>query len=232
MTDPIFHGVAHFGEREIESHGLEERVVAEPGLAAGCGEDMAFAGALENSGVGHGRGRGDDGDGGDGAPEAGGAGVRGHGFQLPEEGGVVVGVSGIPGVTGGSGGVAGGEDAGVTVQGVDFETGIVGQDEPGCGGWDWDGLGEPLGERAGFFRGVTGEGGGVLDGAGRVRVIGQGATGQGGVEEGLDFADLMAVACGDEDREHPGLEPAGNRECGEMEFAVASGDSSEAPPQT
>lgn len=107
-----------------------------------------------------------------------------------------------PGVWWGGGGVAGGADAGLAVEGVDFEAAVVGQT---------DHAGLP-GVVPGFEDGVALEGGLVFDrfgdgsalfaeflgGLGEVGPIDRGRGGVGG-EGGADFVELVGVGGGDED---------------------------------
>ncbi len=116
------------GEGEVEGGDEEEGVVAEAVVASGGVEELAFDdafGAEEDLAV---AGEGEV------ADEAGGA--VGLVLHEVEEEGVVA----LVGREGGSGvevvvvGEAGGADAGLVVEGGDFEAGVVGEDEE-AGGW-------------------------------------------------------------------------------------------------
>jgi len=85
-------------------------------------------------------------------------------------------------------GEAGGADAGLVVEGWDFEAGVVGEDEEVGGG---QGIGD------GFEIGVALEGGGVFDGFGDLLEVGEGEDlDAGGAGAGGEFGQLAGVGGG------------------------------------
>jgi len=85
-------------------------------------------------------------------------------------------------------GEAGGADAGLVVEGGDFEAGVVGEDEEVEGG-------QRVGD--GFEVGVALEGGGVFDGLGDLLEVGEGFDGDAfGVGCGLELGQLAWVGGG------------------------------------
>jgi hypothetical protein len=171
-----------FGEGEVEGGDEEEGIVAEAVVSSGGVEELAFdrvLGAEQDLAV--------EGEG-EGADEAGGAG--GLVLHAVEEEGVVALVGGESG-----GGVeavvvgeAGGADAGLLVEGGDFEAGVVGEDEEAAGG-------ERVGD--GFEVGVALEGGGVFEGLGDVLEAGEGENvDSGGAGAGGELGQLAGVGGG------------------------------------
>ena len=142
------------------------------------------------------------------AAEARGAANVRHIFEQAEKFGVVVGVGGVF-VRGGSGVIECRESSGVnarrSVQGIDFEAGIISEDVGARAGYAVFEAGkvlQPFGEFARFLRGVLREGGLVFDDLGRFREIFQAQVTELAAEHGLDFLDLVGVACGDDESGH------------------------------
>lgn len=99
--------------------------------------------------------------------------------------------------------VSGGVDAGGAVEGIDFDTGVIGEDE-GIGGED-GGCGE------GFDGGVGFEGVAVFDGGGDLGVGGEvGDRVHEVMEDRGDFFGFMGVLGGDDEGGHGGVFTGGN----------------------
>lgn len=187
VADGVFLGLAEFGEGAVVAGGLEDGVVAEAVVTAWLFGDVAFHGAAEDADGFALLGQGED------ADEAGGGGraalqaaaglkTRPPG-KLGEEFGDVVGVGGV------FAGVAGGMHAGGAAEGVDFEAGVVGDDEAAR---------QKTGGGEGFQCGVFLEGAaGFVDGR-LVREGGEVGDFEAGSEDGGELAGLVRVARGEE----------------------------------
>ncbi len=188
VGDFALSGHVEFGGGFVELGEEKEGVVAEAVGAAGGAEHGAADVVDEDGEVGGGEGEGH------GAYELGVSLLVGNGFQLGKYFGVVGGVNGVAIAAPPIGiGVAGAEDAGAAVEGVDGEAGVIGEGE---------GVGVGR-EVAGFFGGVADEGGTVFDAIGVGWKIGQRENGKGIGEAGagkfvVDFFDLAGVGGGDE----------------------------------
>ena len=182
MAEGELDGEVELGHGAVECWEIEEGVEAETGGAARGGEDFSVYGA-----VGFGEDfcvAGCDED----AAVTGGAGIRGLGEGV-EEAEVVADVwierSGVRrALEVHVFCVAGGADTGGKVEGVDFEAGVVGQDDlAGCVGSVVEGL----------EAGVAGEGGLVFFWGGDVLEVGQGGEGDAGGGGGGEVAELAGV---------------------------------------
>lgn len=216
VTDVIFLVVVELREGSGLAEGKKDGIVAKAFVALGLEGDLALQGAVEpgdeaiadsdelaggaggaggnvvkeealsgeenaaDGVVGEGDGEGD--------AKAGEAlfGLGGEGGELLEEEAVVVFIGGV------FAGEAGGANARGTAEGVDFEAGVVGED---------DGAGRK-GSLQGFFDGIAGEGvGGLIDRGERIGVALGIKDLPGGVEEvgqeGLEFPAFARIGGGD-----------------------------------
>jgi hypothetical protein len=182
MGEVPFLFTPDFGEGEAEGGNEEKRVVTKAIGAAGLVEYLAFDdafGAEEDFAV---AGEGE------GADETCGAGCVGESGEEGEEAEVVASVF----ATGGGVevevvGEAGGAYAGVATEGVDFEAGIVGEDEA---------VGGEEGVGAGLDLGIAHEGVGVFDGLGHFVDAGKFSQFAAfGVSGCLELGELSDVGC-------------------------------------
>ena len=90
-------------------------------------------------------------------------------------------------------GVAGAVNAGGSVEGIDFEAGVVGEDEVG--------VSEEVAGAEGFEGGIFEKGGAGFLGCGEVGVVAEGLEVIAGAEEGAEFVNFVGVAGGDDDGE-------------------------------
>lgn len=176
MGDLVFDARGELGEGLGEAIGDEEGVVSEAAGAASFVEEGTSADAFGEPVLSGG------GDECDGAMELGRA--RGGGGEIGEEFGIVGGIVAM------GARIACREDAGFSMEGIDFEAGVIG-DGPVTG---------ECGEGLGLEEGIFGEGGARFLDIGEVGKIVCGEDLESWVtEDVLDFADFVFVTRGDEE---------------------------------
>ena len=203
MADPVLLRLGQLGEGAVRPQWNEEWIVTEALVAARFEGDAALATSLEEHRHRGRKARERDLYEGEAATEPGRPVCCGHTSEQAQQFGIVGLIGGIAGRTKVVGRETSRTNSGITLQGIDLEAGIVGQNQnprPLLLGR------EPVGQLNGLARGVTGEGIGVLDQFGRLGELFEAtALAQTG-EQGLEFGYFVPVPGGEYQSAHAGME--------------------------